>query len=506
MQHDLYDRLKRIKALTAPAYGLMVAVVDGHETHATRHRCCAGCLERTVHTKDGEITEYYHRLGHSRWSNSLASAQALPRRSRGWRRRVWPGRGHLLWRCESGRVGKQRGAGGRQRLGQQGGQEVDRLFALAFGWPNWRGSNHDGVSQEKIVAWPAGGPKRLWKVELGPAHSSVAIQGNKVYTMGRNAGQDIVYCLNADTGETIWKHEYRAKESSYGRGPRATPAVDGNAVYTLSADGQVFCLDAASGKVIWNKDLVRDVNVVMPRWLFGNSPIIEDRLVLLNAGESGAALDKKTGEIVWRSGGESSYSLPVPFSLGGRRCMALFAATQLLVADPVNGRQIAALDWKTRDNANCSDPLIVGDKIFIAFSYGCGCAWPTTQATGPRTRRPCHHHRRTGSCPGRSHPIPAADPGRPPSVASLSIPTGAVGQRLNAAFATVDQVRRTGFLISLRRPTTVVATPVAETPKSLGLLNLHAAIRVPALLLELLQVLLLDVIVATPEVLQKVNR
>lgn len=243
-------------------------------------------------------------------------------------------------------------------------------------WPNWRGPTHDGISMEKgwLTVWPEEGPERLWKVELGRGHSSVAVKDGKVYTMGRADKQDIVFCLSADTGETLWKYSYAAKESSYGGGPRATPAVDGGTVYTMSADGQVFCIDAASGEMIWKKDLVSELNFPMPMQFFGGSPVIEGDLLLLNVGTSGAALDKKTGDVVWKSEGDSSYSSPVPFTLGARRCVALFAATQLVVVDFANGEKIASYEWKTQNNTNCADPVIAGDRIFITSDYGSGCA------------------------------------------------------------------------------------------------------------------------------------
>ncbi len=248
--------------------------------------------------------------------------------------------------------------------------------AAAAEWPNWRGPNHNGISTEKgwLTDWPKEGLKELWKAELGLSHSSVAVMAGKVYTMGRDAEQDTVLGLNADTGATVWKHSYPAEESAYGGGPRATPAVDGKTVYTVSADGQAFCLDAVSGQVIWKKDLQKELNLVMPRQNFSTSPVLEGELLLLNMGTLGLALDKKTGRVVWKSGGDSSYSSPVPFTLAGRRCVALFAASQLAVVELTNGRKIASFPWKTRDNANCADPLIVGDAIFISSSYGCGCA------------------------------------------------------------------------------------------------------------------------------------
>jgi len=86
------------------------------------------------------------------------------------------------------------------------------------------------------------------------------------------------------------------------------------------------------------------------------------------------ALDKKTGKIAWKSEGDSSYASPVPFALGGKRYVALFTATGLVVVSPASGQKIVSYDWKTKDNSSCSDPLIVGDKIFITSQYGTGCA------------------------------------------------------------------------------------------------------------------------------------
>ncbi len=248
--------------------------------------------------------------------------------------------------------------------------------SLAADWPNWRGPDHNGVSTEKgwLTAWPKAGPKRLWTTEVGPGHAGVAVRAGKVYIMGRHGDRDVVSCFNADTGATVWKHSYAAAESSYGRGPRATPAVDGKAVYTVSADGQVFCLDVVSGRVIWRKNLPKELDLPMPVQNFATAPILEGEVLLLNMGASGLALDKKTGRVIWKSAGDSSYSSPVPFNLAGKRCVALFAASKLAVVDLAGGRIIASYEWKTLQNANCADPVIVGDAIFVSSGYGVGCA------------------------------------------------------------------------------------------------------------------------------------
>jgi len=266
----------------------------------------------------------------------------------------------------------------------------------AAAWPNWRGPTHDGISTEKgwLTTWPQEGLKQLWKVELGLGHSSVAVLAGKVYSMGWTANQDTIFCLNADTGETVWKRSYLAARADNGSGPRATPAVDGKAVYTLSADGQALCLDAVSGQVLWKRNLQKELNLVMPMHGFSSSPVLQGELLLLNLGTSGLALDKKTGKAVWKSDGDSSYSSPVPCSLGGRRCVALFATTQLTVVDMASGQKIAAYEWKTRDNCNCADPIIAGDTIFVNSGYGVGCALVSVSGANAevlwRKKSACH--------------------------------------------------------------------------------------------------------------------
>ena len=248
---------------------------------------------------------------------------------------------------------------------------ADAGKATTTDWPNFRGPNHDGISTEKVAAWPKEGPKQLWKAELGPANSTASVLGGKVYAMGRDvkAKQDVVFCLNADNGAIVWKYPYEAVAGDYGGGPRATPAVDNTSVYTMSADGQVFCLDAASGKVTWSKNLLKEWNQKPQRHFLAGSPILEGNLVLLNIGETGTALDRKTGNVVWHSTSNASFSSTVPFNMGGKRVVAIFAATQLLIRDPANGQKIASYDWKSQDNDNDIDPIIMGDKIFVSAGY-----------------------------------------------------------------------------------------------------------------------------------------
>ena len=124
-----------------------------------------------------------------------------------------------------------------------GGQSSD--------WPQWRGPNRDGVSHESgwLTAWPADGPRVLWRASVGAGFSSVAIADGRVYTLGNQSGTDFAYCLDAATGRVVWQHSYPCCQGSY-RGPRATPTVSGGLVYTLSREGDLFCFRAATGEMV----------------------------------------------------------------------------------------------------------------------------------------------------------------------------------------------------------------------------------------------------------------
>ena len=143
-------------------------------------------------------------------------------------------------------------------------------FAEAVDWPQWRGTNRDGVSSEEIspASWGKDGPKQLWKKEIGTGVSSVAVEAGRLYTMGNNDNTDVVFCLDAATGTEIWQHTYPQSLAlrQFEGGPAGTPTVDGDKVYTLSHEGDLFCLAASDGKVLWRKNLPKDFDGSRPRW------------------------------------------------------------------------------------------------------------------------------------------------------------------------------------------------------------------------------------------------
>jgi outer membrane protein assembly factor BamB len=242
-------------------------------------------------------------------------------------------------------------------------------------WPQWRGPDRTGVSKEKgwTTQWPADGPKVLWKAELGKGYSSFSIADGKAYTMGFDGGKDTVWCFQADTGDVVWRHTYPSEAGDY-PGPRCTPTVDGKVVYTLGRLGHLFCLDAATGKVVWSKHLVDDFKAERPQWHFACSPLVLGNALILDAGMT-IALQKATGETLWKTDPEKAgYSSPMAFMMGDAILLALFPEHGLVVRNAVDGKELGRVRWKTSYGVNAATPILQGNAIFISSGYGVGAA------------------------------------------------------------------------------------------------------------------------------------
>ncbi len=253
-------------------------------------------------------------------------------------------------------------------------------------WPGWRGPNRDGKTTDKD--WnPAAltkGPNIVWKVSVGKGYSSVAVQGQYLYTMGNQNNVDTVYCLDANSGKVIWSYSYPCSLGQY-QGPRATPTLDGDYVYTMSRAGDLFCFNAIDGRVIWQANIVDRFQAKPPTWEFAGSPVIEGDLLVLNAGRSGVALNKKTGKKVWTSKpGIGGYATPVVYDYEGKKYVAIFGEKALYGVELDTGEQIWSFPWRTQHDVNAADPLVVGNNIFISSDYGSGCALLELNDTEPQ--------------------------------------------------------------------------------------------------------------------------
>jgi len=188
-------------------------------------------------------------------------------------------------------------------------------LASAADWPQWRGPDRTGVSKETglLKKWPDKGPLLSWTYrDAGLGFSSFAVVKDTLYTLGTRGEDEIVIALDAAKGKELWTAKigpiFTFKGNQWGDGPRGTPTIDGNFLYALGGQGELVCLDVAQkGKEIWRKNLIKDLNgEMMSEWGYSESPLVDgDKLICTPGGPDGtlAALDKKTGAILWRSTG-----------------------------------------------------------------------------------------------------------------------------------------------------------------------------------------------------------
>jgi outer membrane protein assembly factor BamB len=283
---------------------------------------------------------------------------------------------------------------------------VSTLSATAADWPQWRGPARDGRSADTglLQAWPEGGPPLAWRADgLGSGFSSVAVAGSRIFTMGDVGESQYVIAVSRRDGSPLWKTEVGPNWKDKYRGARSTPTVDGDRVYVLGTEGDLVCLDAATGKEIWRRSLPRDFGGAMMEvkginWKFSESPLIDGDRVVVTPGARDAALvalDKKSGEEIWRATlpdiGErgadgAGYSSIVVSEAGGTRQYIQLLGRGLIGVAADTGRFLWGYNRVANDVANIPTPIVHGDYVFSSSGYGTGAALLRLVATGDGMR------------------------------------------------------------------------------------------------------------------------
>lgn len=282
------------------------------------------------------------------------------------------------------------------------------LFTLtvpvtAADWPQFRGPNRDGVSREAglLQEWPSGGPRLLWTMaDAGVGYAGPAIVGNRLYTAGGRGDSEsvIAFDLKAPGGKPVevWSTKigplFTWKGNSWNAGPNVTPTVDGDAVYALGGFGDLVCVDAATGKERWRVNLPRDLGGEVDPigggldeptplgWGYAAAPLIDgDRLICVPGGKQGlmAALDKKTGKLIWRSKEittKTSYSSPLAVEIHGTRQYIQVTNPGIVGVSAADGKLL----WSYRrarafDDVVITTPIVQAPFVYATVGFGEGC-------------------------------------------------------------------------------------------------------------------------------------
>jgi outer membrane protein assembly factor BamB len=263
------------------------------------------------------------------------------------------------------------------------------IFCLAADWPGWRGPHRDAIFPETglLKQWPQGGPPLAWKAQgLGAGFSSISIAGDRIFTMGDRADGQYVLALNLADGKQVWAAKIGPVwDDDETGGPRGTPTVDGDSIYAMGTEGEMVCLDRATGAIRWQKSMTRDYNgQMMSVWKYAESPLVDGNQVLFTPGNFDAmvvAADKRTGKDVWRaevgrisgagSNGAGYSSIVVSDGAGVHQYVQLIGRG-LIGIRAEDGKVLWKYNRVANDIANIATPVIRGDYVFASTAYGAG--------------------------------------------------------------------------------------------------------------------------------------
>lgn len=271
------------------------------------------------------------------------------------------------------------------------GASISFGIALAADWPQYRGPNHDGRSPARIAsAWPASGPKVLWKAPTPGGFSVFTVADTRAFTVVARevdgAKQEVCLALDAGTGKELWAAPLNpakydgggdsgTPENKGGDGPRTTPSVAGDRVFVFDARLKLHCLNAADGKLLWARDLVGDFGGTALRWQNAASALLDgDRVFVAGggAGQSLLAFQQADGAVAWKGETETpTHATPTPATVHGVRQIVFFTQSGLVSCDAASGKVLWRQPYRFSVSSAAS-PVVDGDIVYCSAGYGVG--------------------------------------------------------------------------------------------------------------------------------------
>ena len=250
--------------------------------------------------------------------------------------------------------------------------------AGAQDWPQWRGSNRDGVVAGFVApkTWPDQ-LKQTWKINVGEGHSSPVVAGGRVFLHSRLGEQEVVASYDLASGKQLWKDAYAAAYKmnpaamGHGKGPKSTPIVSNGRLYTLGISGILTCYDAARGKVAWRKDFASQYKQTSPAFGTAMSPLVDRGLLIAHVGGQNqgelAAFDATTGAVKWSWTGDGpGYASPVIVELGGVRQVVTQSQQNVVGMSAASGELLWKIPYATEYEQNIVTPVVARDLVIIS--------------------------------------------------------------------------------------------------------------------------------------------
>jgi outer membrane protein assembly factor BamB len=257
----------------------------------------------------------------------------------------------------------------------------------AGNWPKWRGPSGDCTTHETglLQQWPEGGPKELWRQPVGLGFSSPVAVDGKVYFFGTIDGKDTLTCIDAESNKVLWARKSPVGWTGGHPGTRATPAIEGDRIYTYGGMGDLLCRNLADGNEIWTLDVPKAAGAKLQMWGVSSNPTIVGDLIYMQTGlpekdkpapSIAIAVNKKDGNVVWQSEekGGASYAACQPIEVGGQRQIVVFAGKNAVGMDPNTGKTLWKQPWETQYDINAISPVYRDGYLFLTSGYGRGCA------------------------------------------------------------------------------------------------------------------------------------
>lgn len=283
-------------------------------------------------------------------------------------------------------------------------------MAKADDWGQWRGPKRDGISQEKglLKAWPKEGPKLVWQVkDIGAGYSTPVVVGKRLFVLSNEGLEnEFVRAYSTTNGKQLWSTRLGSvgnpkQQPSY-PGSRTTATVDGKLLYALGSDGDLACVETATGKIVWKKSLRTDFGGAPGVWAYSESPLVDGNKVIVCPGNETAAmvaLDKKTGATLWKSAipGEkaASYASAIAVEIGGVRQYVQHLSKSLVGVEAATGKLLWRFDktYDTQFQMHAFTPIAEGNQVYSAAASAGGVA-KITAAAGSFSADPVYVERK----------------------------------------------------------------------------------------------------------------